>query len=52
VIRAALRFFRLMPAALDRAHLLLARNHLSKHRPLHPDLPWIVSRIAELENMK
>lgn len=49
MIRAIVRACRLLPAALDRAHLLWARAHLSKHNPLHPDMPYIVRRLARLE---
>ena len=48
-MRALLRFFRLLPAALDLAWLRWARAHLSKHNPLHPDIPYILRRIEELK---
>lgn len=48
-MRWILRFCRMLPAALDLAWLRWARAHLSKHDPLHPDLPHIVRRIAELQ---
>lgn len=46
VIRAFVRFCKLLPAALDKAHLQWA---LSEIDPMHPDLPLIVRRIRELE---
>jgi len=49
MIRAALRFLRLLPARLDLEWHRWARAHLSKHNPMHPDLPEIMTRIAELE---
>lgn len=48
-MRLLVRLCRLLPAALDRAHLEWARKHLSTHNPLHPDLPDIVRRLAELK---
>jgi hypothetical protein len=50
-----LRAFRLLPQALeafDHAHLKWARASLSKHNPLHPDLPAIVLRLAEMEDRR
>lgn len=49
-MRALIRFFRLLPAAFDRAHLVWARDHLSKHNPLHPELPEIIRRLRILED--
>lgn len=46
---AALRFVRLLPARLDLEYLRWARSHLTKHNPMHPDLPEIVRQIRKLE---
>lgn len=48
MVRALIRYARLLPAALDRAHLEWARRHLSKHNPMHPGLPEVLRRLAEL----
>jgi hypothetical protein len=48
MIRAFLAYCRLLPKELDKLHLQYALAHLSKHNPLHPDLPWIVLRLKEL----
>lgn len=44
-----LRLMRWMPKAIDKAHLEWARSELSKHNPMHPDLPYIVTRLREME---
>lgn len=46
MIRAIVRTLRLLPAALERLHLQWAIREIS---PLHPDVPFIVRRINELE---
>lgn len=54
-MKALVRIFRFFPACLaafDRAHLLWARAHLSKHNPLHPELPDIVRRLSYLEDRR
>jgi len=48
VIRAITRAMRLLPAALERLHLEWALREI---HPLHPDLPFVVRRLAELEAM-
>jgi hypothetical protein len=50
VILSLSRVFRLLGRPFDLAHLRAARDSLSKRDPLHPDLPHIVARIAELES--
>jgi len=50
MMRALVRFFRLLPARLDLEWLRWARRELTARNPLHPDLPWIVRRISELED--
>ncbi|GAB3763639.1 hypothetical protein GCM10028796_17500 [Ramlibacter monticola] len=47
MIRAAARFFRLLPVQLELAHLKWARSELPVH---HRDLPCVLARIAELED--
>lgn len=49
MIRTVIRFVRILPARLELEHLRWARRHLTRHNPLHPDLPDIVRRIAHLE---
>lgn len=44
---APLRPLRFLPAALEREHL---RWGLSEINPLHPDVPYIVRRLRELEH--
>jgi hypothetical protein len=51
-MRALLRFFRALGPAFDRAHPRWARAHLSKHNPLHEDLPAIVQRLRQLEDRR
>jgi hypothetical protein len=46
--RALVRLLRAFPVALEIAHLQWARAELTKHKPMHPDLPAIVLRINEL----
>lgn len=46
MIRAAIRFFRLLPARLELEHLRWASREI---HPLHPAVPEIVHRISELE---
>lgn len=52
MIRALSRLFRALGPAFDRAHLRWARAHLSKHNPLHEDLPEIVLRLRSLEDRR
>jgi hypothetical protein len=52
MIRALGHIFRAFGQAFDRAHLRWARAHLSKHNPLHPDLPAIVRRLRQLEDRR
>lgn len=47
MIRAALRMLRALPDALERGHLRWA---LAEIDPLHPDVHYIVLRLAQLEN--
>ena len=50
MIRAArfiVRFARLLPAALDRAHLLWAQREIN---PMHPDVGYILRRLRALED--
>lgn len=51
--RASLRhyliLFRLMPRAIDKAHLQWGLASLSKHNPQHPDVGYILRRLHELE---
>lgn len=49
-MRCLIRFVRILPAALDLAWLRWARSELSATNPTHPDLPYIVRRIAYLED--
>jgi hypothetical protein len=49
VIRAVLRFFRVLPARLEQAHLEWALTEIS---PLHPDVPYIVHRIHRLKDTR
>jgi hypothetical protein len=49
LIRAVIRLCRLLPAALDRAHLEWARREID---PQHPDVGYILRRIAELKGTK
>lgn len=46
-MRALARLVRLLPAALERAHLQWALSEIS---PMHPDVGYIVRRLAELED--
>ena len=46
MIRAALRTLRAMPAALEVLYLRWAAKEMGA---LHPDLPYVVHRINELE---
>lgn len=46
LLSIVIRACRLMPAALDRAHLEWALREIP---PLHPDVRYIVRRINELE---
>jgi hypothetical protein len=50
MMRALARLMRALPRELERLHLQYALRSLSKHAPFHPDLPWIVLRLSELEN--
>lgn len=45
MIRAFVRFCRLLPAALDRAHLEWALREID---PQHRDVGYILRRLAEL----
>ena len=47
MMRGILRMLRLIPRALERALLQWA---LTEIHPMHPDVPDIVRRIAELED--
>ena len=47
MIRALIRYARLLPRALERLHLEWALKEIS---PLHPDVGFIVRRINELES--
>lgn len=49
-MRALLQFFRLLPARFDLEWHRWARAHLTKHNPMHPDLPLIMRRILHLED--
>lgn len=46
MIRAFVRFVRMLPAAVEREHLRWALREIA---PTHPDVPFIVRRIRELE---
>jgi hypothetical protein len=46
-MRALLRFFRALGPAFERAHLRWAQREI---HPLHPDVTFIVTRLAELES--
>ena len=46
-MRFALRLLRAMPRALERAHLKWAASEMGA---LHPDLPFVIRRLRELEN--
>lgn len=46
MIRAAIRFLRVLPARLELEHLRWASTQIN---PLHPDVPYIAHRVAELE---
>lgn len=48
MIRAIVRLCRCLPAALDRAHLEWASREID---PMHPDVGYILRRIAELKGM-
>jgi hypothetical protein len=48
VIRALLRFVRLLPARLELEHLRWARREMD---PLHSQLPYVVRRINQLERV-
>lgn len=41
-----LRLLRIIPRALEREHLRWAAKEMG---PLHPDLPYVIHRIRELE---
>lgn len=45
-LRLLLTFLRALPAALEREHLRWALREI---HPLHPDVPFIVRRINQLE---
>jgi hypothetical protein len=45
MVKAVLRLLRLIPRALERAHLEWAIREV---HPLHPDVPYIVQRLNEL----
>jgi hypothetical protein len=47
VMRALVRFFRCLPAALERAHLMWAVREID---PMHPDVGYIVHRLRILED--
>lgn len=49
-MRALITFFRCLPARLDLEWLRWARAELTKHNPMHPELPEIVRRITFLED--
>ena len=49
MLRALLRILRGLPLAIERLHLQLALKSLTKRDPMHPDLPWIVLRLRDLE---
>ena len=46
LVGAALRMLRAMPAALEREHLRWALREID---PMHPDVPFVIRRIRELE---
>lgn len=47
LVRAGLTLLRALPAALEREYLRWALREI---HPLHPDVPFIVRRINELES--
>ena len=49
MIRAAATLLRALPVALERGHLRWALAELQRWNPMHPDLPFVVRRIRELE---
>lgn len=49
MIRAVIRLCRLLPAALDRAHLEWARKEID---PMHPDVGYILRRISALADRR
>ena len=51
MIRAVIHFLRLLPARLELEYMRWARRHLTRHNPMHPDLPDVVRRIAALERI-
>jgi hypothetical protein len=46
-MRALLRLFRALGPAFERAHLRWAQREI---HPMHPDVGYILRRLAELEN--
>lgn len=46
ILRLLFAFLRALPAALEREHLRWALREI---HPLHPDVPFIVRRINQLE---
>jgi hypothetical protein len=49
VMRALIRFFRVLPVALERAHLQWAAKEIC---PLHPDVGYIAHRLRVLEDRR
>lgn len=47
LLRAFLTLLRALPAALEREYLRWALREI---HPLHPDVPFIVARIRQLES--
>ncbi len=48
MIRAILRFARVLPRQLDRLWLEAGLRSLMRHNPAHPDVPYIVIRLSDL----
>lgn len=48
-MRWLVRFFRVMPIAIERAHLQWAEREID---PLHPDVGYIARRLRELEDRR
>jgi hypothetical protein len=48
-MRAVLRFFRMLPVAFERAHLLWAEREI---HPMYPDVGYVQRRLRELEDRR
>jgi hypothetical protein len=49
MIRTLLRALRAMPAALEREHLRWALREID---PMHPDVTYIMTRLAQLQGAR